>query len=92
MSTKPIFFVCTLSLFGAIVEQALGRPVFLANINRAAPASNSTIGDFGSCTVPQIQFGTGFDNRKETSFEPVDQSMFRCCWMQLVAEIAYRIL
>ena len=32
------------------------------------------IGDFGSCTVPQIEFGQGFDGRKETSFRPVDQS------------------
>lgn len=37
-------------------------------------ASASTIGNFGSCTVPQIEFGVGFDNRKETSFEPVDKS------------------
>ena len=85
MSTKSIF-VCTLSLFG-VVEQALGRPIFLANVNRAASASNSTIGDFGSCTVPQIQFGTGFDNRKETSFEPVDQSMLQCYWMQFATEL-----
>ncbi|KIM84882.1 hypothetical protein PILCRDRAFT_817697 [Piloderma croceum F 1598] len=75
MSTKSIFFVCAFSLFG-VVEQALGRPIFLANVNRAASSSNSTIGDFGSCTVPQIQFGTGFDNRKETSFEPVDQKSY----------------
>ncbi|KAF9043547.1 hypothetical protein BDZ89DRAFT_1128248 [Hymenopellis radicata] len=24
--------------------------------------------DFGSCTTPQIEFGVGFDNRKEMSF------------------------
>ena len=30
------------------------------------------IGDFGSCSVPQIEFGAGFDNRRETSFRPVD--------------------
>ncbi|EJD06901.1 uncharacterized protein FOMMEDRAFT_17361 [Fomitiporia mediterranea MF3/22] len=45
-----------------------------------APAATSTaasgIGDFGSCSVPQIEFGTGFDNRKETSFEPVDEASF----------------
>lgn len=35
---------------------------------------SSNIGDFGSCSVPQIEFGVGFDNRKETSFEPVDES------------------
>jgi hypothetical protein len=35
----------------------------------------STVGNFGSCSVPQIEFGTGFDGRKETSFQPVDQSI-----------------
>lgn len=39
-------------------------------------AAASSIGDFGSCSVPQIEFGVGFDNRKETSFEPVDKSTF----------------
>lgn len=39
----------------------------------ASTASASQIGDFGSCSVPQIQFAVGFDGRKETSFEPVDQ-------------------
>ena len=37
-------------------------------------AAASNIGDFGSCSVPQIEFGVGFDNRKETSFQPVDKS------------------
>ncbi|KAF9790824.1 hypothetical protein BJ322DRAFT_999538 [Thelephora terrestris] len=31
------------------------------------------IGNFGSCSVPEIQFGAGFDGRRETSFEPVDK-------------------
>ncbi|KAL5525722.1 hypothetical protein ACEPAG_7059 [Sanghuangporus baumii] len=39
-------------------------------------ASASDIGDFGSCSVPEIEFGTGFDGRKETSFEPVDKASF----------------
>ncbi|KAL5526517.1 hypothetical protein ACEPAF_8241 [Sanghuangporus sanghuang] len=39
-------------------------------------ASASDIGDFGSCTVPEIEFGTGFDGRTETSFEPVDKASF----------------
>ncbi|KAI0714325.1 hypothetical protein C8T65DRAFT_573597 [Cerioporus squamosus] len=42
----------------------------------SSTADPSTIGDFGSCSVPQIQFGVGFDNRKETSFEPVDQTSY----------------
>ncbi|KZV68297.1 hypothetical protein PENSPDRAFT_582564, partial [Peniophora sp. CONT] len=32
--------------------------------------------NFGTCTTPQIEFATGFDNRKETSFEPVDKTSF----------------
>ncbi|KAI0254963.1 hypothetical protein BJV78DRAFT_1151812 [Lactifluus subvellereus] len=34
------------------------------------------IGNFGSCSVPQIQFGAGFDNRKETSYEPVNMKSY----------------
>ncbi|CAL1716113.1 unnamed protein product [Somion occarium] len=46
-----------------------------ASTTAAAPSASSTaavgdIGDFGSCSVPRIEFGVGFDNRKETSFEP----------------------
>ncbi|KAJ8523219.1 hypothetical protein ONZ45_g283 [Pleurotus djamor] len=37
----------------------------------AAPPAGG-IGDFGSCTVPQIEFAVGFDNRRESSFRPVD--------------------
>ena len=40
----------------------------------AGNATSSAIGNFGSCTPPQIQFGVGFDGRKETAFEPVDKS------------------
>ncbi|KAJ4477226.1 hypothetical protein J3R30DRAFT_3290833, partial [Lentinula aciculospora] len=39
-------------------------------------ASGADIGDFGSCSVPQIQFGVGFDGRRETAFEPVDQTSY----------------
>jgi len=45
----------------------------------AAPASDAgagAVGDFGKCSVPQIEFGVGFDNRKETSFQPVDKASF----------------
>ena len=45
-----------------------------AAASTSAAASSSGIGNFGSCSVPQIEFATGFDNRKETSFQPVDQS------------------
>ena len=48
-----------------------------ASANQAATTTASSaggIGNFGKCSVPQIEFATGFDNRKETSFEPVDRS------------------
>lgn len=44
-----------------------------ATSTAAATTSSSGIGNFGSCSVPQIEFGIGFDNRKETSFQPVDK-------------------
>jgi hypothetical protein len=44
----------------------------------AAPATGaaSSIGNFGKCSVPQIEFAAGFDGRTETSFQPVDLASF----------------
>ncbi|KAJ7170709.1 hypothetical protein C8R43DRAFT_944580 [Mycena crocata] len=42
----------------------------------SSAASSSGVGDFGSCSVPQIEFATGFDNRKETSFQPIDKASY----------------
>jgi hypothetical protein len=42
----------------------------------AATTSSTSGADFGKCTTPEIKFGTDFDNRKETSYEPVDQSKY----------------
>ena len=56
---------------GPAVTVTFGSSVPLLPVP-TSPASN--VGNFGSCTLPQIEFGTGFDNRKETSFQPVDQS------------------
>jgi hypothetical protein len=36
-------------------------------------STNSSGANFGSCSTPQIKFAQGFDGRRETSFEPVDQ-------------------
>ncbi|KAG5637150.1 hypothetical protein H0H81_005634 [Sphagnurus paluster] len=44
--------------------------------NNGGNNGNANIGNFGKCTVPQIEFGVGFDNRKETSFRPVDLVSF----------------
>ncbi|KAF7314188.1 hypothetical protein MKEN_00891000 [Mycena kentingensis (nom. inval.)] len=48
-----------------------------AEASDATEASDSTsnassIGDFGSCSIPEIEFAAGFDGRKETSFQPAD--------------------
>jgi hypothetical protein len=32
--------------------------------------------DLGSCANPAIEFGPGFDGRKEDSFQPVDRATF----------------
>ena len=42
------------------------------NAGGGGAAGAGGAGEFGSCTVPQIEFGVGFDNRKETSFQPAD--------------------
>ncbi|KDQ24717.1 hypothetical protein PLEOSDRAFT_1047638 [Pleurotus ostreatus PC15] len=48
-----------------------------ASAQTTPSSSNSDgLGDFGSCTVPQIEFGAGFDNRRETSFRPVDRTSY----------------
>ncbi|KAF8905103.1 hypothetical protein CPB84DRAFT_1835568 [Gymnopilus junonius] len=47
-----------------------------ATATAASVAADSSVGNFGKCSVPQIKFGVGFDNRKETSFEPADQTSF----------------
>ena len=58
----------------------VNRPANDANVNDGinhGGGNNSTgnagnIGNFGSCSVPKIEFGQGFDGRKETSFRPAD--------------------
>ncbi|XP_006459399.1 hypothetical protein AGABI2DRAFT_191384 [Agaricus bisporus var. bisporus H97] len=34
------------------------------------------IGNFGSCSTPEIEFGAGFDGRRETSFRPTNSAAF----------------
>lgn len=43
------------------------------NSNNNGTVDAGNIGNFGSCSVPEIQFGAGFDGRRETAFEPVDK-------------------
>ncbi|KAK0500359.1 hypothetical protein EDD18DRAFT_1438763 [Armillaria luteobubalina] len=54
----------------------------------ATSTSSAAIGNFGSCSVPQIEFGVGFDNRKETSFEPVDKTSYNHGSAQAIGIIA----
>ena len=50
-----------------------GTNVTDGNNNNNGTVDAGNIGNFGSCSVPEIQFGAGFDGRRETSFEPVDK-------------------
>ena len=67
----------------ATAAEATSTAVLAATSTSAAAATSTAsagdIGDFGSCSVPQIEFGVGFDNRKETSFQPVDKSTHHPC-------------
>ncbi|GLB40387.1 hypothetical protein LshimejAT787_0802580 [Lyophyllum shimeji] len=56
---------------GPATTFTVGDPVVSAPA--ANPTGSSGIGNFGKCSVPQIEFGVGFDGRKETSFQPVDK-------------------
>lgn len=46
------------------------------NTDAGTGNDNGGIGNFGKCTVPQIEFAAGFDNRRETSFQPVDKTSY----------------
>ncbi|KAI0775307.1 hypothetical protein BD413DRAFT_491809 [Trametes elegans] len=64
----------------ATATDAASTGVLAVSTSSAATATSTAgagaIGDFGKCSVPQIEFGVGFDNRKETSFQPVDKTSF----------------
>lgn len=64
-------------MFSSMASLAMSLLAFTSVVN-AAPIiirepDATAIGNFGSCSVPQIEFGVGFDNRKETSFQPADE-------------------
>ncbi|KAF8149906.1 hypothetical protein B0H34DRAFT_166975 [Crassisporium funariophilum] len=73
---------------GAVTVTA-GTPSVTAapSTNTPGPVPVPAGADFGSCTVPQIEFGVGFDNRKETSFQPTDKQSFNHGSAQNVAII-----
>jgi hypothetical protein len=65
-----ILFTIISSKSSTANKQASSTGADAASVN-----TTTSIGNFGSCSVPEINFGVGFDNRKETSYLPVDQSM-----------------
>lgn len=82
LRTTPSSFYATSFLqhsrmFSSLAPLAMSLLAFTSVVN-AAPIiirepDAAAIGNFGSCSVPQIEFGVGFDNRKETSFQPADE-------------------
>ncbi|KAJ7126965.1 hypothetical protein C8R44DRAFT_780061 [Mycena epipterygia] len=63
----------TVKVSGTATATPTASAVTVSVGSATSTASPSTIGNFGSCTIPQIEFGTGFDGRKETAFQPVDK-------------------
>ncbi|KZT03200.1 uncharacterized protein LAESUDRAFT_762180 [Laetiporus sulphureus 93-53] len=73
----------TCAIVTVTVDETSGAATAVASSTLTASAvsastttTTSQIGDFGSCSVPEIEFGTGFDGRKETSFQPVNQTSY----------------
>jgi len=48
----------------------------VATGSSTSSSSSSSKASFGKCSTPEIKFGTGFDGRKETAFEPTDLKSF----------------
>ncbi|KAK0204895.1 hypothetical protein DFS33DRAFT_1382785 [Desarmillaria ectypa] len=87
----PCVSVVTVTVSGSATAAASDAVTVSVSASSAATptsTSSSTIGDFGSCSVPQIEFGVGFDNRKETSFEPVDKQSYNHGSAQAIGIIA----
>jgi hypothetical protein len=61
---------------GAATNGAANNTNNNASANAGNGAAAGGIGNFGSCSVPEIEFGAGFEGRKETSFQPVDKKSF----------------
>ncbi|CDO74976.1 hypothetical protein BN946_scf184945.g48 [Trametes cinnabarina] len=80
-AADPCESVVTVTVTAAATATDVTSTAVLAATSTSAAAATSTaaagnIGNFGSCSIPQIEFGVGFDNRKETSFQPVDKTSY----------------
>lgn len=74
--SSPVTSTASATQAAATLVATSQGPAAASTATAAASSSSSGIGNFGKCSVPQIEFGTGFDGRKETSFQPVDKG--RC--------------
>ncbi|KAK0469659.1 uncharacterized protein EV420DRAFT_55475 [Desarmillaria tabescens] len=91
LAVSPCVSVVTVTVSGSATTTASDAvTVSVGTSATATPTSTSSsaIGDFGSCSVPQIEFGVGFDNRKETSFQPVDKQSYNHGSAQAIGIIA----
>jgi len=56
-----------------VISVSAGNPQQTgASTSTGSPAADGV--SFGSCSTPEVEFGGGFDGRRETSFQPVDKS------------------
>ncbi|KAI0064762.1 hypothetical protein BV25DRAFT_183148 [Artomyces pyxidatus] len=78
VTSSSVTSTSSAALSSAVATATASASVAVSTSTAAAPsaAASSSIGNFGSCSVPQIQFAVGFDGRTETSFEPVDKTSF----------------
>ncbi|KAK0223337.1 hypothetical protein IW262DRAFT_1269388 [Armillaria fumosa] len=91
LAADPCVSVVTVTVTGTATAAATDAVTVSVGASTAATAtstSSAAIGNFGSCSVPQIEFGVGFDNRKETSFEPVDKTSYNHGSAQAIGIIA----
>ncbi|KAK0480026.1 hypothetical protein IW261DRAFT_106754 [Armillaria novae-zelandiae] len=94
LAADPCVSVITVTVTGTATAAATDAVTVSVGTSTAATAATATstsgaaIGNFGSCSVPQIEFGVGFDNRKETSFEPVDKTSYNHGSAQAIGIIA----
>ncbi|KZT03195.1 uncharacterized protein LAESUDRAFT_716378 [Laetiporus sulphureus 93-53] len=71
-------------------SSAAARPLVYSTASAASASTTTTtsqIGGFGTCSVLEIEFDTGFDGRKETSFQPVNQTSYDH-WHQLLLTLS----
>ncbi|KAJ7475875.1 hypothetical protein FB451DRAFT_1245088 [Mycena latifolia] len=78
----------TVRVSGTLTATAAPTAVTVSFGSAASTASPSAIGNFGSCSIPQIEFGAGFDGRKETAFQPVDRVSYNTESADNIADIA----